>query len=307
MKKLFDDITKIAASSETTVLITGESGTGKELAARAIHFLSSRRDKALMTVNCSALTETLIESELFGHEKGAFTDAKSQKKGVFELADGGTIFLDEIGDVSPKTQVRLLRVLEQKTFQRVGGTADISVDIRIIAATNQSLLKRMEEGSFRTDLFYRLNVASLQMPPVRERGEDILQLADYFLQEFNTKFHKRFRGLAEGAKELFLGYSWPGNVRELRNILERAVLLSDGEFVLPEHLQLPSGSQEPRRDPDSPTGVPPVDLPLFELEKQALLHALEKAGQNQSLAAKLLQISRDTLRYRMKKFNIPSH
>jgi len=304
MRKVFDEITKIAAGGETTVLITGESGTGKELAARAIHFLSPRRDKALMTVNFSALTDTLIQSELFGHEKGAFTDARSQKKGVFELADGGTIFLDEIGDVSAKTQVSLLRVLEQKAFQRVGGAADISVDIRIIAATNQSLLERIDEGRFRTDLYYRLNVATILMPPVRERGEDILQLADYFLQEFNTKFHKHFRGFAESTKELFLGYGWPGNVREIRNVLERAVLLTDGDLLLPEHVDLPSIRQTRHGQIDASRDPAGDDLSLFEMEKQALLHALEKAGNNQSLAAKLLRISRDTLRYRMKKYNL---
>jgi two-component system, NtrC family, response regulator AtoC len=306
MKKLFDDIMKIASSSETTVLITGESGTGKELAARAIHFLSSRKDEALMTVNFSALTETLIESELFGHEKGAFTDAKSQKKGVFELADKGTIFLDEIGDSSPKTQIRLLRVLEQRTFQRVGGTADISVDIRIIAATNQSLPQRIEEGKFRTDLFYRLNVVSLVMPPVRERGEDVLQLADYFLHEFNTKFHKHFVGLAESTRELFLGYGWPGNVREIRNVLERAVLLGSGELIQPDHVELSSFLHETRAEGGTAGESAGGDLPLYELERQALIHALEKTEHNQSEAARLLRISRDTLRYRMKKYSIPS-
>src|ERR1041384_3777484 len=303
MKSLFDDITKIASSGETTVLITGESGTGKELAARAVHFLSSRREEALMAVNFSALSETLIESDLFGHEKGAFTDARAQKKGIFELADGGTIFLDEIGEISPKIQVKLLRAVEQKTFQRVGGTADISVNVRIIAATNQSLEHRVEEGLFRSDLYYRLNVAALKMPPVRERGEDILLLADYFLQEHNTKFHKHFRGLSGETKKLFSAYSWPGNVRELRNVLERAVLLGSGDIVQPEQVEFSTLRQN--AFPGGPPAAEVSDeLPLYELEKRALLRALEKSRHNQSEAARILQISRDTLRYRMKKYSI---
>ena len=204
MKKVFSDITKIAGSSGTTVLITGESGTGKELAAKAIHFLSARKDKPLMMVNFSALTETLIESELFGHEKGAFTDATSQKKGIFELADTGTIFLDEIGDIPQRMQVKLLRVIEQKTFQRVGGTSEISVDVRIITATNRPLEKLVAQGVFREDLYYRLNVASVTMPPIRDRNEDVLLLADYFLQEFNVKFQKKFHQLSDATKKMFL-------------------------------------------------------------------------------------------------------
>ncbi|MDP2209917.1 MAG: sigma-54 dependent transcriptional regulator, partial [Bacteroidota bacterium] len=194
MLQVYEKITKIAASNGTTVLITGESGTGKELVARAVHFLSDRKDKPLMTVNCAALTETLIESELFGYEKGAFTDAKNQKKGIFEIADSGTVFLDEIGDISTKLQIKLLRVLEQKTFQRVGGTTGINVDVRIIAATNRALQEKIAEGTFRTDLFYRLNVATINLPPLRERNQDVLFLAENFLQEFNLKFNKHFTG-----------------------------------------------------------------------------------------------------------------
>ncbi len=306
MKQVYENISKIAQSSGTTVLISGESGTGKELVARAIHFLSERRDRALMTVNFSALSESIIESELFGHEKGSFTDAKSQKKGIFELADGGTIFLDEIGDISPKMQVKLLRVLEQKTFQRVGGTADITVDVRILAATNRSLEQRVAEDAFRADLYYRLNVATIHLPPVRERGEDILMLADTMLHEFNTKFHKEFKGLAPKTRELFLRYPWPGNVREIRNVLERAVLLGDGEFVEADQivftqLHRSPGSALPAADPSA------EGLSLYDLERNALLRALERSGYNQSQAAKLLKISRDTLRYRMKKYELLSH
>lgn len=301
VKRVFETITKIAQSSATTVLITGESGTGKELAAKAIHFLSERRENPLMTVNCSALTETIIESELFGHEKGAFTDAKHLKKGVFELADHGTIFLDEIGDISTKIQVKLLRVLDQKSFQRVGGTADINIDVRIIAATNQVLNARVAEGKFRSDLFYRLNVATICMPPLRERGSDIISLAEYFIQEFNAKFHKHFGSLADEVRGLFLHYHWPGNVREMRNVLERAILMNDDEVIRIEHIEFTQILQQSTVSPLSRLGSGSDCLPLHELERVALLQALEKTHYNQSQAAKLLKISRDTLRYRMKK------
>ena len=304
MNSVFSDITKIAGSSSTTVLVIGESGTGKELVAKAIHFLSPRKQKPLMMVNFSALTESLIESELFGHEKGAFTDAKAQKKGIFELADTGTIFLDEIGDTPHKVQIKLLRVIEQKTFQRVGGTAEISVDVRVIAATNRPLERLIAEGAFREDLYYRLNVASILLPPIRDRGEDVLLLADYFLQEFNVKFQKHFQGLTDATKKMFLDYQWPGNVREIRNVLERAVLLGEGDRIEPKHIDL---HRFQRSSPESSTrtgGEEDGDISLFELEKRALISALEKTGYNQSQAARLLKISRDTLRYRMKKYNL---
>ncbi len=299
--KVHDFITQVAQSRSTTVLITGESGTGKELVARAIHAASNRRDRPLMTVNCSALTETLVESELFGHEKGAFTDAKNQKKGIFELADTGTIFLDEIGDITQKMQIKLLRVLEQKTFQRVGGYTEISVDVRIIAATNRSLEDLVEEGTFRTDLYYRLNVAQIVMPPLRERSGDILLIANHFLKSFNAKFHKSFDVISDEVNALFLRYPWPGNVRELRNVLERAVLLNSAETLRPEHIELfiarPGGER--------PAGTPEGEsLSLSDLERQALVNALERAGSNQVRAARFLKISRDTLRYRMKKYGL---
>lgn len=304
MKKAFDIITKVAQSNTTTVLITGESGTGKELAARAIHQLSSRKDAPFMAVNCSALTETLIESELFGHEKGAFTDAKTQRKGIFELAENGTIFLDEIGDIAPAVQVKLLRVLEEKTFRRVGGAIDLNVDARIIAATNQSLEDRVSEGKFRTDLYYRVNVAHFHLPPVRERGEDVLLLAEYFLQEFNEKFHKHFKGLGEETKKIFLQYNWPGNVREIRNVVERAILLDNGEYVFSHHVKLGHLHQLVANGQSSTHKISSEGMSLHDIEKQALIKALEKAGRNQSEAARLLKISRDTLRYRLKKYGI---
>jgi two-component system response regulator AtoC len=304
MQKVHEFIRQVAQSKSTTILITGESGTGKELVARAVHAASNRKDKPLMTVNCSALTETLVESELFGHEKGSFTDARNQKKGIFELADTGSIFLDEIGDITPKMQVKLLRVLEQKTFQRVGGYTDITVDIRVIAATNRSLEELVEEGKFRTDLYYRLNVAQIVMPPLRERGEDIILIATHYLNAFNAKFHRSFKGLSEEVKFLFMEYPWPGNVRELRNVLERAMLLNDAETVRPEHVEL----FRARTGGDPAANLPGGEsLSLSDLERQALVNALEKSGDNQSQAAKILKITRDTLRYRMKKYGLHHH
>ena len=258
-----------------------------------------------MAVNCSALTESLAESELFGHEKGAFTDARAQRRGLFELSDGGTVFLDEIGDTSASVQSKLLRVLEERAFRRVGGTTDINVDVRIIAATNQSLEQKIGEGKFRTDLFYRLNVAHIHLPPVRERGEDVLLLADYFLHEFNTRFHKHFKGLSEDTKKLFLQYEWPGNVREIRNVVERAALLDEGEFIFSHQVKL--GHFHYLREnshPPTTIDVGSNGLSLHEIEKKALIEALKRAANNQSKAAKLLKISRDTLRYRMKKYNL---
>ncbi len=303
MLHVYEKITKIAASNGTTVLITGESGTGKELVARAVHFLSDRKDKPLVTVNCAALTETLIESELFGYEKGAFTDARNQKKGIFEIADSGTVFLDEIGDISPKLQIKLLRVLEQKTFQRVGGTTDINVDVRIIAATNRALQEKIAEGIFRTDLFYRLSVANINLPPLRDRNQDVLLLAENFLQEFNLKFNKHFIGFTEETRQLFLNYDWRGNVRELKNVMERTILLNDDAYIQPLHLEFSHLLHKKKNDnPSFLNTEEPISL--NELEKKALIQALEKTNYNQTLAAKLLKITRDTIRYRIKKHNL---
>ena len=303
MKKLFNMISKIAASDSSTVLVTGESGVGKELVVRTIHALSERTDKCFMAVNCASLTESLIESELFGHQKGAFTDAKNLKKGVFELADGGTIFLDEIGDISPNLQVKLLRVLDQKSFKRVGGTSEISVDVRIITATNQPLDRKVEEGKFRADLFYRLNVVHLHVPPLRQRGNDILLLAQYFLQEFNKTFRKNFKGLSGETKELFLSYNWPGNVRELRNVIERAVLLDEGDYIFSHHVEL-GHLHSLSKNENTGYSTTNGNLTFSQIERSAVLDALTKTNFNQSQAAKLLQISRDQLRYKMKKLGI---
>jgi DNA-binding NtrC family response regulator len=304
MHSICEQINKIAQSSGTTVLVTGESGTGKELAAKAIHYISDRRDRPFVPINFSALTETLVESELFGHEKGAFTDARSQKKGLFEIADGGTILLDEIGDTSLKVQVKLLRVLEQKIVQRVGGTRDIPIDVRIVAATNRPLELLIEEGKFRSDLYYRLNVAEIHIPPLRERGNDIIILAEFFLNEFNIAFHKNFKGLSEDTKKLFIEHDWPGNVRELRNVVERAVLMDEGDYIFSHHVELGHIHSLKRETSAVAFELDASGRSLNEMEKEILVKALEKTNYNQSKAARLLKISRDTLRYRMKKYNL---
>jgi two-component system, NtrC family, response regulator AtoC len=306
MRRVFDTIGKFARSPASTVLITGESGTGKELAAKAIHALSERRNRPMFTVNCASISKTLMESELFGHERGAFTDAAGRKKGMFELSDGGTLFLDEIGDLPESLQAAFLRVLEQRTFRRVGGEVDISVDVRFIAATNQSLEKLVQEGRFRQDLYYRLNVLQLDMPPLRERDADVLLLAQRFIAEFNTTFRKSFKGLSQETADLFLAHGWPGNVRELRNVLERAVLMDEGEFLFSHSVELGHlhSLDAPPRQPVASPAPPSSGRSLEDIERTAIVQALERAGGNQSEAARTLQISRDTLRYRMKKFDL---
>lgn len=304
LRQVLEVIRKIARSEAGTVLIQGESGTGKELVARAIHCESSRANQAFMAINCSAVPETLLESELMGHEKGAFTDAKIQKKGLFELADGGTVFLDEIGDMSPATQVKLLRVLEERTFRRVGGVRDIQVDVRIISATNRDLLKAMEDESFRSDLYYRIGVIPVHLPPLRERREDIPLLAEHFIQQFNREFGKQVRGISRMAEKILLEYPWPGNIRELKNVIERAIILECGEQLLVEHL--------PREMVDRTVGsqagplnfrLPAEGIDIEDVERELIRQALEQAEGNQSRAAKLLNLGIDALRYRMKKFD----
>ncbi|MEJ2197130.1 MAG: sigma-54 dependent transcriptional regulator [Desulfuromonadales bacterium] len=236
MKQVLDMVRKVAKSDASTVLIQGESGTGKELIARAIHMESARKDKPFMAINCAAVPETLLESELMGHEKGAFTDAKMQKRGLFEMTDGGTIFLDEIGDMEMGMQAKLLRILEERTFRRVGGTKEIPVDVRIVSATNQELLKKIEEKTFRNDLYYRLQVIPIYLPPLRERREDIMPLVDFFIQYYNKEFGKTVAGVSKMARKFLEEYEWPGNVRELRNIIERAIILENEETLMLEHL-----------------------------------------------------------------------
>ena len=236
MKQVLDMVRKVAKSDASTVLIQGESGTGKELIARAIHMESARKDKPFMAINCAAVPETLLESELMGHEKGAFTDAKNQKQGLFEMTDGGTLFLDEIGDMEVGMQAKLLRVLEERTVRRVGGNKEIPVDVRIVSATNQELLKKIEDKTFRNDLYYRLQVIPIYLPPLRERRDDIMTLVDFFIRHYNREFGKTVAGVSKMARKFLEEYDWPGNVRELRNIIERAIILENEETLMLEHL-----------------------------------------------------------------------
>ena len=290
------DIIKVVAKSNATVLITGESGTGKELVARAIHTQSYRRDKPFIAVSCAALPESLLESELFGHEKGAFTGAYAQRKGKFEIADKGTLFLDEIGEMSSNIQVHLLRVLEEKEFTRVGGNEPIRVDVRLITATNKDMKKAIAAGQFREDLYYRLNVVSIELPPLRERGEDVPLLAEYFLRKFARENQKKTAGFSPEANSFLLKYDWPGNVRELENAIERAVILTKNSYVEVEDL-----AQEnlltARRQVTS-------GKKLSELEKNHIVQVLIETGGNCSEAARILGISRMTLYNKIKAYGL---
>jgi two-component system response regulator AtoC len=304
IKKIRDIVRKIATSGATTILLQGESGTGKDLIAKVIHYQSKRADKPFLEINCTALPESLIESELFGYEKGAFTDAKTAKRGLFELADGGTIYLDEIGDMKPGTQAKLLKVIENKTFKRIGGVKDITVDVRIIAATNRDLEGAIKEGSFREDLYYRLNVIPVKLPPLRQRDGDILLLAKHFIGEFNREFKKQVKGLDPVVEEKFLSYSWPGNVRELKNLLERIMILEQSDIILPEHLPCEINPQVAVKEGGSIIRLPETGIDIEEVEKDLIRQALERTGNNQTRAARLLNLSRDALRYRMQKFGL---
>ena len=301
-------IQRIAQSDATTVLLQGESGTGKDLVARVIHFASQRARAPFLAVNCMALPEHLLESELFGHERGAFTDARALKKGLFEQADGGTVYLDEIGDMRPDLQGKLLRLIEEKMFRRVGGLRDIRADIRIIAATNRDLTKSLAAGEFRADLYYRLKVFPLFLSPLRERPEDVLLLARYFISRFCREMRREPLTLHSEAQARLTRYAWPGNVRELRNVLERAIILAPGSVLDPEHLPLELGEQ-PTRQADVASRPASISLPteglrLEEVERDLVRQALEATEGNQVRAARLLGISRDALRSRMKKFGL---
>jgi len=304
MLQVMDIVQKIAESEASIVLLQGESGTGKDLIGQTIHHLSRRKDAPFLAINCSAIPENLLESELFGYEKGAFTDAKQQKKGLVELADRGTLFLDEISSLSLSLQAKLLRFLESHTFKRLGGLKDVDVDLRVIAATNRDLTLLSQEGKFRTDLFYRLNVCPVTLPPLREKKDDILPLARYFITHFNKKFGKKIEGLEKETERLFLDYDWPGNVRELKNAIERAMIFEDHHRISAKYLPI-----QIEKTPLPLSGMDKIDFPgegssLEELEKDFIIQALRKAGGNQSRAATLLKISRDTLRYRVKKLKI---
>jgi two-component system response regulator AtoC len=321
MTELMNFVRKVAASEATTILIQGESGTGKDLIAKAIHYESSRQEKPFVAINCSAIPETLMEAELFGHEKGAFTDAKQMKKGLFEAADGGTLFLDEIGELSPLLQAKLLRVLEDQVIRRVGGIRDMQVDVRVIAASNRDLEKAVREGQFRQDLYYRLAIIAIFIPPIRDRKEDILPLVDFFIDRYNRRFKKSVRGVTDETRRLLLSHNWPGNVRELKNTIERGMILEDEPFLRPVYLPfsvgesggrtvfertspadggqtLPNGRTLPRLYiPEGGTSLEEVEHALVEL-------AMRQANGNQTHAAKLLDISRDALRYKLKKFGL---
>ncbi len=302
IKNVIELIEMISQTPKTSVLIQGESGTGKELAANAIHHRSKRVNKPLMKINCGAIPENLLETELFGYEKGAFTDAKGMKKGLFELTNGGTIFLDEIAEMKPFLQTKLLRVLENQSFMRVGGEREISVDVRIIAATNRDLSALVNAGQFRKDLYYRLKVMVIEMPPLRERREDILLLANLFIEENNKELGKNVTGISGAAREYLLNYMWPGNVRELKNIIERAMILSNGNEILPDNLpiELRKGQLEDIGDLTSDNS----DLTIEAVEKKHIKDVLMMMEGNKSRAARMLGISRSTLREKLKKYAI---
>lgn len=303
MLQLFETIRRVAGSGASTVFLRGGSGTGKDLVARVIHFNSERAPKPFMNITCTAISETLLESELFGHEKGAFTDAKAAKKGLFELADGGTIFLDEVGDMATGLQGKLLRFLEDRTFRRVGGTSEIRVNVRIIAATNRDIQKAIEAGQFRRDLLFRLDVIPIELPPLRERGEDVGLLARFFVDHFAKEFRKPITGIEPEALAQLGQYPWPGNVRELRNVIERAVLLSQGDTIGPADIVVgPVDRIAPFKN--AALTLPPGGIDLHELENSLVKQALLLSNNNQTHAARLLGLSRDALRYRMEKIGL---
>ncbi|MFN0109229.1 MAG: sigma-54-dependent transcriptional regulator [Blastocatellia bacterium] len=316
---------KVAASEVSSVLLQGESGTGKDVVAKAIHYGSPRAEQPFVAINCAAIPGTLIESELFGHEKGAFTDARTRKEGLFEQAQGGTLFLDEIGELELGLQAKLLRVLEEGAFRRVGGLKDLPLDVRVIAASNRDLKAESEAGRFRLDLYYRLSVIQIDLPALRERGDDVLLLAGFYIKHFNERLRKRVRGIASEVAEVFRQYHWPGNVRELRNVIERVMILEDSDMVttvwLPKGLSkaeqptiaATSTSVETPAPPILPTlpipkeasaslfRLPYSGIDLEQVELSLVRQALERSGGNQTRAAELLGISRDQLRYRLKK------
>ena len=294
------------APTNSTVLLGGESGAGKDLIARAIHQHSRRASGPFIKINCTAIPENLLESELFGYEKGAFTGAVSSKPGKFELADKGTIFLDEIGDVPGTIQVKLLRVLQDRDFERLGGTKTLKVDVRIVAATNQDLRAALEQGSFREDLYYRLNVVPINIPPLRERKEDIPYLVDHFVERFARESGKPLRGITPAAQKALMEFHWPGNVRELENIIERAVALSSGDVIDVADIRLDLSPMKAGAAPaTNAVAFPPEGTTLEQFEDEIIKEALRRAGGNKSQAARLLGLSRNALRYRLSKMGVP--
>jgi len=321
MAELMNFVRKVAESEATTILIQGESGTGKDLIAKAIHYESARQEKPFIAINCSAIPETLMEAELFGHEKGAFTDAKQMKKGLFEMADGGTLFLDEIGELSPLLQAKLLRVLEDQVIRRVGGVRDMQVNVRVIAASNRDLEKAVRDGQFRQDLYYRLAIIAIFIPPLRERKDDILPQVDFFIERYNRRFKKSVAGITDDTRKLLLGHNWPGNVRELKNSIERAMILEEERKLRPKYLPFAVGeangmtaferTSPVESGPTLPNGrtlprlyIPDGGTSLEEVERSMVELAMKQANSNQTQAARLLDISRDALRYKLKKFGL---
>src|SRR5689334_16899284 len=315
MQETYAIAEQVARGDTTSVLIEGESGTGKEYFANLIHRMSARHDRPFVEINCAAIPSELLESELFGHEKGAFTDARAQKLGLMELANGGTLFLDEIGEMNPMLQVKLLRVLERRTFKRVGGTKDITVNLRVISATNQDLERMVKEGGFREDLYYRLKVVPLYVPALRDRKEDILPLSRLFMDRFARQFKKGFKDITPGAERVLVEYAWPGNIRELRNMFERTVLLENGEILEPTHLKLSprarannDASVGQRIDEFLNAGLPGAGIPfeslVEEVERALIMRASYATNWNQSRTAEVLNLKRDKLRYRMKLYDI---
>ena len=306
MREVLNFVRRVSVSEATTILLEGESGTGKDLVAKTLHYQSTRQAEPFIAINCAAIPDSLLESELFGYEKGAFTDARSQKRGIFELADRGTLFLDEIGEIPMMLQAKLLRVLEEQTFRRLGGLKDIKLDLRVIAATNKNLREAVKEGAFRQDLYFRLNVIQILIPPLRDRVEDIVPLTRFFIEHYNRKFKRNIEGLTDATVKLLTSHDWPGNVRELRNAIERAMILEESSLITPPSLPIAIA----RPDPASvlaialPAEIPSDGLSLEDNEKNLLAKALDKTNGNQTQAARLLRITRDTLRYKMKKFNL---
>ncbi len=305
MQNAFELALSVAASN-ANVLIEGESGTGKELIARFIHYSSPRANKPFIVLNCNALSEGVLESELFGHEKGSFTGALTQRKGRFELAHRGTIFIDEVGELPPHAQIKLLRVTQEHEFERVGGTRTIKTDVRIIAATNKKLIDEVQKGAFREDLYYRLNVVNIEMPPLRDRKEDIPELAGYFIQKYSKEMNKKVTGLAKETLKTIKKYNWPGNVRELENVIERGVVLAKGELISPEELPIGIRESDANKLTISDKKKNLTDI-LDDLEAQLILKTLVKYSYSQTKTAKSLGIKRTTLRYKMEKYELMAH
>ena len=296
-------VRRFAQSRASTVLITGETGVGKDVAARALHAVSDRADKPFTNITCSALPDSLLESELFGYERGAFTDARQRKIGLLEQADGGTVFLDEIGEMALSLQAKLLRFLEEKAFRRVGGSEDIRPDVRVVAATNRDLLDAVREGRFREDLYYRIAVLQIPIPPLRERGQDIDLLSTFFVDRFNRAFHKRVRGLSRAATAQLGAYDWPGNVRELRNVIERAMLLTENDVLESSDLRLVGAPAEPQKLHEQGMLLPEGGIDLDGLVRNLVSQALQRTGGNKTRAAALLRMTRDQIRYRVEKYH----